>query len=87
MVLTTSYALVRTFFFEQVLSPIWQGMLWGLGGVTLTYARNVTALARAQRLRGLTAKASVLAEEADRSRPGTGLSGWIARLGLTRLFS
>lgn len=77
------YALLR----EQVLSPLWQGVLWGIGGVTLAYTRNALAIARAGRIRSPTGRAAVLTREAEASQPDRGLiSGWIARLGLTRLF-
>lgn len=36
-------------FWEQIVSPIWQGMLWGLGGVALYHARFVFAKVHAQR--------------------------------------
>lgn len=74
-------------FMEQFVSPLWQGMLWGLGGVALAHARQAMAIARAHRMRSPTAQAKTLAKEAEKTAPTRQLfSSWIARLGLSRLF-
>lgn len=72
---------------EQVISPIWQGMLWGLGGVALAHCRQLYAIARAQRMRSPTARATTIAKEAEKTAPmRETLGSWIARLGLSRIF-
>ncbi|WFC99656.1 hypothetical protein MYAM1_002401 [Malassezia yamatoensis] len=79
--------LVYTLFMEQFISPIWQGMLWGLGGVTLTHFRQLYAIGRARNMRSPTAQAATIAKEAEKTAPMRETIGaWIARLGLTRLF-
>lgn len=76
-----------TLFMEQFISPIWQGMLWGLGGVALTHARQVYAIAAARRMRSPTARATTLAKVAQKTAPMRETIGaWVARLGLSRLF-
>lgn len=34
------HALFRSLFWEQLVSPLWQGVLWGIGGVALVCARQ-----------------------------------------------
>lgn len=41
--------LFSSFIWEQMIVPIWQGILWGLGGVALVNARQLMAARRARR--------------------------------------
>lgn len=72
-------ALLYQLFWEQVLSPIWQGMLWGLAGISFVQARQAFALARAARLQ----RSSSAAAPARGRTPIIG--PLLARIGLGRI--
>lgn len=85
--LTCRAPFLYTLFMEQFVSPLWQGVLWGLGGVALAHCRQLYAIGRARRMRSPTARATTLAKEAEKTAPMRETIGtWIARLGLSSLF-
>lgn len=78
---------VYNVFMEQVFSPLWQGVLWGLGGVLFTSARQLMAINRARHMGSNTSRAVTVANAAEKTAPvRQRFSAWIAGLGLSRLF-